>query len=426
MSDQIICGIDIGSSKIAVVTAVCNDKSKDIRIIGYSRKPSIGVKKGLIVDIDKVTQALEESLDKAERMSGKRINQAYVVVGGPSISSLNSHGVVAVSDPEGEITQEDVNRAIEAAEAVSLPNHRELIEVLPREYIVNGQNGISNPIGMSGIRLEVETHIITASSTSLRNIDKVLQHTGVARQGFVFSGLASAEAVLSETEKELGVVVVDIGGGKTDICMYIENAVAYSGSLPVGAKNITNDLAIGLKTTLGNAERIKLHLSNEFDIDSFLNSKSRKDEKINPNKLGVLDIREELSVKEIVNDIIMPRYEEIFQLIGEEIEKSGFAEAIPSGLVITGGGALSPGLVYIGKKILGLPIRVGYPQRITGLIDEAGSPEYAGLVGLILYVKDNIIDDTMEFKNFDRVLKNISLASQIKKIKEFFKQFVPK
>ncbi|GIW63664.1 MAG: cell division protein FtsA [Patescibacteria group bacterium] len=426
MSDQIICGIDIGSSKIAVINAVCSDKSKDIRIIGYNRTNSIGVKKGLIVDIDKVTQVLEDSLEKAERMSGKRINQAYVVIGGPSISSLNSQGVVAVSDPEGEITQEDVNRAIEAAEAVSLPSHRELIEVLPREYIVNGQDGISNPIGMSGIRLEVETHIITASSTSLRNIEKVLQHTGVALQRFVFSGLASAEAVLSDTEKELGVVVVDIGGGKTDLCMYVENAVAYSSSLPLGAKNITNDLAIGLKTTLGNAEKLKLYLSRELDIDDFLASRSKKDEKINPSKIGLLDIREEFSVKEIINDIVLPRYEELFQLIGEEIEKSGFAEAIPSGLVITGGGALSPGLITIGKKILGLPMRVGYPQNITGLIDEVSSPEYASLVGLILYIKDNIINDTMEFKNFDRVLQNLSLLSQIKKIKELIKQFIPR
>ncbi len=427
MPDKVVCGIDIGSSKIAVLVASVDESKSDIRIIGYNKSASRGVKKGLIVDIDKVTAVLEESLTKTERMSGRRIQNAYVVVGGPQISSMNSHGVVAVSDTEGEITEEDVYRVIDAAKAVSIPSHREMIEILPREYIVNGQDGISNPVGMSGIRLEVDTHLITASSTSLKNIDKVLESTGVERLDFVYSGLASAEAVLSDTEKELGVLVVDIGGGKTDLCMYVEGSVAYSSSLPVGAKNITNDIAIGLRISLASAERLKLYLARKYRNGYFSTaSKQKKDEKINLAQVGVADLQDEVSVKEIMNDIILPRYEEIFQLVGEEIAKSGFERGIPSGIVLTGGGALSPGIAEIGRKVLGFSIRTGYPQHITGLIDEVSSPEYSALVGLILYIKENIIKETVEFKNFNRMLKNFSFNNYLRRLSDLVKQFIPR
>ncbi len=431
MSDQVICAIDIGSSKIATLVGIVDKEKESVRVIGYDRVASSGVKKGLIVDIDKASQALEKSIVKAERMSGRKIDRAYVTVGGPHISSLNSHGVVAVSDPEGEITEEDVLRVIEAAKAISLSSNKEMIEILPREYIVNGQGGINNPVGMSGVRLEVETHIITASTTSLRNIERVLSQVGVENLGFVYSALASAEAVLTETERELGVVLVDIGGGKTDMCMFVEGAVAYSASLPIGARNITNDIAVGLRISLSSAERLKLYLSHKYRGKHLFIRSGRKGEKnitedvIDSTKVGIPERLEGLKLKSFLNDIVLPRYEEIFTLIGEEIEKSGFADRVPSGIVLTGGGSLSAGIEEVGRQVLGMPIRVGYPQKISGLIDEVSTPEYSSLIGLILYVRENIIKEGIEIKNFDRILRNLSFGSYLRKLREFIKQYIP-
>ena len=262
MSDKILAAVDIGSSKVATIVGVKSSESQDLRIIGFHSSASKGVKKGLIVDIDEITMAVEESVEKTERMAGHKVNQVFISVGGPHISSLNSHGVVAISNPQGEIVEEDVNRAVDAARAISISNTREVIEVMPREYVVDGQAGIKNPIGMTGIRLEVDTHIITASHTNLKNLERCISELGLANNGFIFAGLASAQAVLTDTEKELGVAVVDIGGGKTDICLYIEGALSYSSSIAVGAKHITNDIAVGLRVSLQSAEKIKLHLSN--------------------------------------------------------------------------------------------------------------------------------------------------------------------
>ncbi len=426
MADKLICSIDIGSSKISSLVGLIDEGKEEVRIIGYNSVPSAGVKKGLIVDIDKAAVALEKCIIKAERMSGRKIDRAYVTVGGPHISSLNSHGVVAVSDPEGEITEEDVLRVIEAARAISLSGTREIIEILPREYIVNGQPGITNPVGMSGVRLEVETHIITASSTSLRNTERVLSQVGVENLGFVYSGLASSEAVLTETEKELGVMVVDIGGGKTDMCMFVEGAVAHSSSLPIGAKNITNDIAVGLRISLSSAEKLKLYLGEKYKGKPFFSKRQKeKDERLDPIKIGIPEQIGEIKVKQVMHEIILPRYEEMFSLIAEEIEKSGYADKIPSGLVLTGGGALSPAIEEVGRKVLGLPIRVGYPQNISGLIEEVTTPSFSAAVGLILYVKENIIKEGVESKNFERILRNLSFSGYLRKVKEFIRQYIP-
>src|SRR3990167_6565478 len=269
MTDKLLAGIDIGSSKIATIVGVKSAESDDISVIGFHSAPSKGVKKGLIVDIDEITMAVEESVEKTERMAGQKINQVLISVGGPHISSLNSHGVVAISNPQSEIVEADVNRVVEAARAISISNTSQVIEVIPREYVVDGQAGIKNPIGMGGIRLEVDTHIITASHTNLKNLDRCLSELGLNNSGFIFAALASAQSTLTDTEKELGVVLVDIGGGKTDICLYVDGAISYSSSIPVGAKHITNDIAVGLRVSLQSAEKIKLYLNHYL--------KSRKD-----------------------------------------------------------------------------------------------------------------------------------------------------
>ena len=413
--------MDIGSSKVATIVGVKSSESQDLRIIGFHSSASKGVKKGLIVDIDEITMAVEESVEKTERMAGHKINQVFISVGGPHISSLNSHGVVAISNPQGEITEEDVNRAVDAARAISISNTREVIEVMPREYVVDGQAGIKNPIGMTGIRLEVDTHIITASHTNLKNLERCISELGLTNNGFIFAGLASAQAVLTDTEKELGVAVVDIGGGKTDICLYIEGALSYSSSIAVGAKHITNDIAVGLRVSLQSAEKIKLHLSNFLQDQK---NPLKKDADVNLSKLNLPENVEAVTLKTLNDGIIMPRLEEIYKLIAAEIEASGYSNSIPSGLVICGGGALTAGMVEMGRKTIGMSIRVGNPTNITGLVDELISPQYATTVGLLLYGQKNIISET-GWKNFNRILKDISFSNSINQIKNFFKQFIP-
>lgn len=416
MSDTLICGIDIGSSKIATIVGVSSLRTQELKVIGFNATASQGVKKGLIVDIDEVDSCVEESIEKVERMAGHKITSAYVTVGGPHISSFNSHGIVAVGNPEGEIVEEDVGRVIEAARAISLSSTRQIIEVIARDYIVDGQAGIKNPIGMSGVRLEAETHIITASVTNLRNIERVLNDLGIKNLGYVFSGLASSMAVLTPTEKELGVVLVDIGGGKTDLCIYVDGALSYSSSIPIGARHITNDIAVGLRVSLNSAEKIKLFLSRNL---------KNKNNKIDLKQLNLPEKLSDVSIKTLVDEIIASRLEEIFKLILEEIEKSGFGANIPSGVVLTGGGSLTIGAIETGKKVVGLPIRIGLPEGVTGLIDEVIDPQYSSTVGLILYGENLKIRGEEGVKNFNRILKEFSLGLSVKRLKEFIRQFIP-
>lgn len=418
MTDNLICGVDIGSSKIATVVGMDSTDTNELKIIGFNTTPARGVRKGLVVDIKEATSAVEDSVEKAERMAGHKIDRAYVAVGGPHISSLNSHGIVAVSNPQGEISEEDVERVVEAAKAVSLSSTRRIIEVIPRDYIVDGQSGIKNPVGMSGVRLEVETHIITASTTNLKNQERILSDLGIENLGFVFSGMASSEAVLTNTEKELGIVLVDIGAGKIDLSVYVDGALSYSSSIPIGARHISNDIAVGLRVSLDSAEKIKIFLGKNIDG-------KKKNPQLNLHELDLPENLNEVSLKTLVDGIVAPRLEEIFKLIFEEIEKSGFGQQIPSGLVITGGGALTIGMLETGKKVVGLPIRIGYPEKISGLVDEILDPQYSTTVGLLLYGKNNSSIDPEGFKNFGKILKDFKFGNSVVNLKNFFKQFIP-
>lgn len=423
MADHLIAAIDIGSSKIATIVGVESKEDDELRIIGFNSTPSSGVKKGLVVDIDKVTKSVEESIEKVERMAGQKVHTALVSVGGPHISSLNSRGVVAVADSQGEISETDINRVIEAARAISLSTTRQIIEVSPRDFVVDGQEGIKNPIGMSGVRLEVETHIITASHTNLKNIDRCMESVGVGNRGFIFAGLASSEAVLTDTEKELGVVCVDVGGGKTDIALYVDGSLSYSSSIPIGARHITNDIAVGLRVSLDSAEKIKLYLSNKLEHGG---GKTRKKmEELNFNELQLPEMVDNLDMKTLIDGIIGPRLEEIYKMVSDELIKSNFIELIPSGLVITGGGALTVGILEMGRKTIGLPVRIGIPGKISGLIDEILDPQFSTTVGLILYGRKNIMSKEEGFKNFNKILKDFSLGGSVGKMKDFFKQFIP-
>ncbi|KKR55809.1 MAG: Cell division protein ftsA [Candidatus Woesebacteria bacterium GW2011_GWF1_40_24] len=362
----------MGSSKIAtLVSQVSTDPvtgETSVNIVGASQTESKGIKKGQIVDIDDAVEATITSIEAAERMAGYNLDTAFVSMGGAHIHSQNSHGVVAVSDPNGEITENDVGRAIEAASAVSLPVSREVIFVVPREFIVDGESGVRDAVGMSGVRLEVDTHIVSAASSALKNATKAVNEVGIKIQEMVFSGLASAEAALTPTEKELGCVLIDIGGGTTSIAAYIDGSIAYSGVIPIGAKNVTNDLAIGLRVSLETAEKRNEEESDELDLAS----------------LNITEIKK-ISKKTLIEGIIRPRLNEIFSMVKIELERQGIANRIPSGAVVTGGGAETAGVIDSAKRVLSVPVRVGVPRGVGGLIDDVITPSFSTCVGLLLY-----------------------------------------
>ncbi len=378
--NRIIAGIEVGSHKTATLIGQVNTDpvtlESSINIIGAAVTESKGIKKGQIVDIEEAVEATISSVEAAERMAGYNLESAYIAIGGAHLHSQNSHGVVAVSDQDGEISQNDVDRAIEAASAVSLPVSREVIHVMPREFVVDGEAGVRDPIGMSGIRLEVDTHIILAATSAIRNVRKAINEVGIQIDGLVFSGLASAESTVSSTEKELGCVLIDIGGGTTSIAVFIDGSLSYSGVIPIGAKNVTNDLAIGLRVSLETAEKIKIALS----------SKKKKDEsdEMDLISLGVSEVSK-ISKKTLLEGIIRPRLNEIFTMVRIELEREGLAARVPSGAIITGGGAETAGIIDSAKRMLSLPVRIGLPRGVGGLIDDIITPSFATPVGLLIY-----------------------------------------
>lgn len=384
---HIIVGVDVGSSKIATVIAQIQEDTTNI--LGVSEVPSLGIKRGQIVDIEEAVSSINSSLDRAERMAGYSIDNVFASISGMHIESQNSKGVVAISQPGGEIDQEDVERVLEAAGAVSLPSTRVIIHVLPKTFTVDGEGGIKDPVGMTGVRLEVDTHIISANTISVKNMHKVLEtEAGVGVGGLVFSGFASSLSVLTDTERELGVVLVDIGAGITNLSVFVEGALSYSSVIPIGARHITNDLAIGLRVSLDSGEKIKLYLSKHY-------GRRRKDEKGAASEalpdeldLGSLKIMEDIkkvSAKTLTDGIIKPRLNELFTMIGIELKKNGFLTQIPAGLVVTGGGAKTVGVIDSAKRMLSMPVRVGVPYGITGLIDDVQDSAFACAVGLILF-----------------------------------------
>jgi cell division protein FtsA len=374
--DKIITGIDVGTSKVSAVIASISSENK-ISVVGVSTTPSKGMKKGVVVDIDEAVEAIAESLEEAERMAGYSVSSAFVSVDGKHISSLNSHGVVAVGGEGAEITEADVERVTEAARAVSLPSSREIVHVLPRGFTVDSQDGIKDPVGMSGVRMEVETNIVSGSTTVMRNLVKCVQHVGVDVEDLVFCGLASSEAVLSETEKELGCALVDIGSETTQILIFTNGNPAYASVVPYGGQSITNDLAVGLRISLENAEKIKT----KFSGGSLKESKDKKDE-VDISELGLEIQSVPLS---FVQNIIEARLTEIVSMIGLEIKNSGQQGNLPAGLVITGGAVQTFSLKDVVKKHLRLPVRIGYPVGVSGLIDEVSTPSHATAIGLVIY-----------------------------------------
>jgi cell division protein FtsA len=430
--DHVVSGIDVGTSKITTLIATCTEDG-DAQVVGVSTVPSKGLRKGQVVNIEEATSAISQSLEAAERMAGISVGKAYLSVGGSHIASQNSHGVVAVAEPDKEITESDVRRVIEAAKAVSLPSSREILHVLPRGYIVDSQEGIVDPIGMTGVRLEVDTHLVTGGATAVRNLRKCVEELGVEISGMVFGGLASAEASISETEKELGVVLVDIGGGTTDIAIFVEGALSYSSVVPIGAINITKDLAAGLRISLESAEKIKLLLGQAPKIpvlsDEEQRVKTGRSEKIDELDVSGLGLPEELRIlsrKTLTEGIIKPRLNEIFTMVALEIKRSGFGGMTPSGVVITGGGAETVGAVECARRNLAMSVHIGVPKRVSGLIDEITNSAYTTSVGLLLYgAKAEKDGGGAFFGGFGRIGEKVQIKGIAGKMIDLVKSFMP-
>lgn len=424
---RIIAAVEMGSSKIATLIAqiavdpVSGESS--VNIVGAASSVSKGIKKGQIVDIEEAVEAIISSVEAAERMAGYNLDSAYIAVSGAHIHSQNSHGVVAISDPNGEISPNDVDRVIEAASAISLPVSREIIHVLPREFLVDGESGVRDAIGMSGIRLEVDTHIITAGSAAIKNVKKALAEVGVQIEDLVFSGLASAEATISPTEKELGCVLVDIGAGTTSITAFVDGAIAYSGVIPVGARNVTNDLAIGLRVSLETAEKIKLALSSK-NLPAGRQGKKDVEEsdEMDLAALGITEIKK-ISKKTLLEGIIRPRLNEIFTMVRIELEKEGILSRIPSGAIITGGGSETAGVIDSAKRMMSLPVRIGIPRGVGGLIDDIIFPSFSTTIGLLLYGAKHLPQENLT--SFGKKLKLPKAAGIFGKIFSSIKDLLP-
>jgi len=371
--ENIIVGLDIGTTKICAVVGEVSHG--DINIIGTGTSPSIGLRKGVVVNIESTVDSIKKAVEEAELMAGCEISSVYAGIAGGHITGFNSRGIVAIKGTE--ITQNDVDRVIDAARAVAIPMDREVIHVLPQEYIVDEQTGIQNPVGMAGIRLEAKIHIVTGAVTSAHNIVKCANRSGLDVCDIVLESLASGEAVLSNEEKELGAGLLDLGGGTSDLAIFSGKNIKHTFVLSLGGNNLTNDIAIGLRAPLTEAEKIKTKFG------TCLSSSINSDETIEVPGMGGQPPRK--LPRQILAEILEPRMEEIFTLVQREIYRAGMENVINSGIVITGGTALLDGITDVAESIFNLPTRLGRPTGISGLVDVVNNPMYATGVGLVLY-----------------------------------------
>lgn len=370
---QTIVGIDVGTTKVCTLVGEM-DNQGDLHVVGVGVSPAKGMRKGIVVDVQQASEAIRESVEKAERTSGYKITRANISLAGEHIQSTNSVGVVAVGRDEG-ITGEDVDRALDSARAVSIPHGREIIHIIPRGFTVDGQDGVRNPLGMHAFRLEVEAHIVTASLTALLNLSKCVEEVGVDVDELVLNSVASGEAVLTETEKEMGVILADIGGGTTDLAVYIEGMIWHTKVLPVGGHHVTNDVAIGLRLPFNVAEKVKIERgharSSDVDLSSTFDLQSLGD-------AGAVRI-----ARHDLTQVIEARMDEILSLILREVKRSGYDGLLSAGLVLCGGASQLPGLRGLAQDVLDIPVRVAQPLDLRGLVDALHNPAFATSVGLL-------------------------------------------
>lgn len=410
MDDPIVVGIDIGTTKVCTLVARVEGE-RNLRILGVGIEPAQGIRKGTIVDLNAASQSIARSIEKAERTSGFEITSALVSLAGSHVSSVNSRGVVGISGRV--IDQDDVDRALEAAQAVAIPHNREIIHVIQRGFVVDGQDGIRMPVGMHGYRLEVEAHIITASASTVENLRQCVMASGVQVTEFVLNPLASAEVVLSETERQMGAVVCDIGGGTTDMAIYIDGDIWHTMVLAIGGNHVTNDIAHGLRLPIDQAEEIKKQ--HGFAIEGEI-----KDNEI----FSVRSFSEEQPVqvsRKELSHIIEARVEEIFELVLQEIKRSGYDGLLPAGMVLTGGTSALPGIRALASRTLGLPVRIAQPENLMGLTDQLHSPAYSTSVGLLYWAL--LMSETTAAPRGGPSLKGVNIDWD--GIKNFLKRLLP-
>src|SRR3989338_4243348 len=415
-SDQILVGLDIGTSVIRVVVGKKENEGTAPSIIGVGEAPASGIRRGVITDIEEAVSGISQALEKAERMTGIPIEHAVVAVNGAHVVSLESHGVIAVARADGEISENDVVRVIDASQAIQIPTNREILHVIPKDFTVDGQKGIKDPVGMTGIRLEVDSQIIEASIPFIKNLTKCVMQTGIDIDDLVLAPLAGAQAVLTKRQKELGAVLIELGGGTTGVVAFEESELLHTTILPIGSDHITNDIAIGLRTSVDVGEKIKL------GYGVAMKSLVKKDDEISLSKI---DKNEEGEVsRQHLADIIEARLEEIFSMVNKELKTIGRDGQLPAGAILTGGGAKLDGVVELAKRELRLPVQIGFPQNISTIIDRVDDPAYATAVGLVLWANE-YLGGRSGMAGVSRFAKQVLQNASIDRVRKFFKQFLP-
>ena len=373
-TENMIVGLDIGTSK---VVAIVGKRKMDgtIEVVGIGSHPSRGLKRGVVVNIETTVQAIQRAVEEAELMAGCRIHSVYAGIAGSHIKSLNSHGIVAIRDRE--VTQADIDRVIDAAQAVAIPADQKILHILPQEFVIDSQEGIKEPMGMSGVRLEAKVHLVTCAVNAAQNIEKCVRRCGLDVDDIILEQLASSHAILTEDEKELGVCVVDVGGGTTDIAVFTGGAIRHTAVIPIAGDQVTNDIAMALRTPTQNAEEIKIKYA------CALTQLAGADETIKVPSVGDRAPRD-LS-RQALAEVVEPRYEELFTLVQSELRRSGFEDLIPAGIVITGGSSTMEGVVELAEEIFHMPVRLACPQAVSGMTEVVNNPIYATGVGLLIH-----------------------------------------
>lgn len=372
--ENILVGLDIGTSKVVAVIGKSN-LDGSLEVVGLGSAPSRGLKKGVVVNIESTVESIQRAIEEAELMSGLSVSVVYCGIAGSHIKSMNSHGIVAIKDKE--VVQADIDRVIDAAKAVAIPADQRILHILPQEFIIDDQGGVREPLGMAGVRLEAKVHLVTCAVNALQNIEKCARLSGLQTQDVVLEQLASSYAVLTEDEKELGVCMIDIGGGTTDIAVFTGGAIRHTAVIPIAGDQVTNDIAMALRTPTQYAEEIKIKYA------CALTQLAKPDERIKVPSVGDRPHRD-LS-RQALAEVVEPRYEELFTLIQAELRRSGFEELISAGIVMTGGSSKMEGVIELAEEIFHMPVRLGAPKEILGLTDAVIDPIYATAVGLLLY-----------------------------------------
>jgi cell division protein FtsA len=376
---SLVVGLDIGTSKVvAIVGEVQPDGG--LEVIGIGSHPSRGLKKGVVVNIESTVQSIQRAVEEAELMAGCEIHSVYTGIAGSHVRSLNSHGIVAIRDKE--VSEADRLKVIDAAKAVAIPADQKILHVLPQEYIIDSQEGIRDPIGMSGVRLEARVHIVTGADSAAQNIIKCVERCGLQVEDIVLEQLASSYAVLTDDEKDLGVCIIDVGGGTTDIAVFSHGAIRHTAVIPIAGDQVTNDIAVSMRTPTQYAEDIKIRYA------CALSQLANPDETIEVPSVG--DRPPRRLARQTLAEVVQPRYEELFTLIRDELRRSGFEEVIAAGLVLTGGSAKMEGAVELAEEVFHMPVRLGVPQYVKGLNDVVSNPIHATGVGLLLYGKEGM------------------------------------